>query len=139
MQMLADRHRPVAAHQDQRIDLVLRESAQEFFGAGHFGPATVALPHRVGGRVAPIGRADDCAALVDDPANPVAGELDQSALGIVLGQQQPIEAVSDPDHVPAAVSRGKSGRVDHRVGSRRVPANGTDRDSLYRGIHDSQV
>ncbi|GJO58507.1 hypothetical protein NJB1604_52180 [Mycobacterium marinum] len=76
---------------------------------------------------------------MDDPANPVAGELDQAALGIVLGQQQPIEAVSDPDHVPAAVSRGKSGRVDHRIESRRVPATGADRDSLYRGIHDSQV
>ena len=83
MQVTAYRHRSVAADQDQRIDPVLRQAAEQLLGPVHLDLGAVGLLHRIGGRVATIGGADNRATQVDDAANPVTSQLDQPPIGIV--------------------------------------------------------
>ena len=137
VQVTAYRHRSVAADQDQRIDPVLLEAAEQLFGPVHLDPGAVALLHRVGDRVATIGGADNRAALVDDAANPVTSQLDQPTIGIVVRGQQPIEAIADPNDFPVAVSCSQGGRMDDGVESRRVTATGAQSDPSDAGFHEA--
>ena len=104
------------------VDAVGREQADELLGAVDLGPRAVGLLHRVGARVAAVGRADDRAALVDDAAHRLARQPDDAALRVQLGRQQAVEAVADADDVPAPVAGRERGGADDGVQARGVTA-----------------
>ena len=66
------------------------EAGKQLIGSIHFDPGAVVLLHRKRDRVATVRRAQDRAALVQDATNPLAGELDQPAIGILIGEQQSV-------------------------------------------------
>ena len=66
---MADCQRAIATDRDQRIDAMFVEPIEEFAGAIDFEPSAVGLLNGKGGGVAPVGRADDGAALVNDAAD----------------------------------------------------------------------
>ena len=115
VQALGDGQRTVAADRHEGVDVADGEQLDELVGAVDLDVAAVGLAHRVGGRVAAVGRAEDRAAEVDDAAHGFAGQLDNAAVAVALRVDQPVEAVADADDVPA---RGCARRAQRR-GSRR--------------------
>ena len=79
-------------------------------GAIDLDPRPVALLDGVRGGVALVRRADDRAAEVGDPTHGLAAQLDEPVAVVVLGEEQPVEPVADPDHVPAAIAGGERHR-----------------------------
>ena len=73
------------------VDAVRGEQADQLVGAVDLGPRAVGLLHRVGRRVAPVRRADDRAALVDDAAHRLAGQRDDAALRVRSGLSRPLK------------------------------------------------
>ena len=47
---------------------------------------------------------------------------------VLVGQEDPVVAVADADHLPAAVVRGQDDGADHGVEPGRVAAPGADAD-----------
>ncbi len=126
-QMMPDGERAVTADRDEGVDPGLVEATEQLVGAIDLDPRTVVLLDGVRRRVALVGRADDGAAEVRDPAHGLATELDESVAVVVVGKEQAVEAVADSDHVPPAVECRQRHRTDHRVQPRRIAAAGADR------------
>jgi hypothetical protein len=124
-ELLAERHRAVAADHDQPAQIEPRE-------VGHAGGAdvvdlgaAVGQLERVRERVGAVRRAEDGAAAGQELLGPGRIEID------VLLLVQALEAVADADHFPAVGVAGvEHHRADHRVEARAVAAAGEDADAL---------
>ena len=113
------------------------EPLHELVGEIDLLPAPVGLLDRVARRVAPVGRAEDRATEMGDPAHGLTVELDQTTVGILLRVHDPVEAVADAHDLPSAVACRDGGGPDDGVETRRVAAAGADCDLRHSG-HERQ-
>jgi hypothetical protein len=89
--------------------------------------------------VTPVRGAEDGAAEVGDVLHRRALEQDEAAVGVILGVQEAVIALPDPEDLPPDRPRGVDGGVDHGIQPRGVAAAGVDRDSLDVGIHGNSL
>ena len=112
--LLGDGQRPVATDGDERLDAQVARVVEQLVGAVDLEVAPVVLEHRIGERIAAVGRAQDGAAQVGDAAHAVARHRHH----LVLAQQSHVAAL-DAQHVPAAVEgreyRGTNDGVEARA------------------------
>ena len=125
VELMRDLQRAVAADDDQRVQLHLREGLDHAFGVVGMAPP---VGDGIFERVAAIGRAEDGAAQPQD-AGDVPGRQQPRARRV----EQSVKAVLEPDDLDSGVERRLDHRTNDRVEAGRVAAAGQDSDSRDRG------
>src|SRR5690606_4110847 len=121
--------RAIATDRDERVDPEVVKAADDLVGSIGDAPGTVRPTDIEAEWVASRRGAQDRAAQVRDPANRVRGEREDAWLTVDLTLEQARVSATDPEYFPPFLERGESGRADHGIQPRSVPATRIDRDS----------
>ena len=94
--------------------------------AVHLDHRPVRLLHRELEGIPGVRRADDRPPEVRDAPDQLGGQRDEPPVGVLVGQEDPVVAVADADHLPALVVRGQDDGADDGIEPGRVAAPGAD-------------
>ncbi len=129
MELIQNTQSPAADDRYQCINLLFLEPFQQMIGQVHF------LDHVVVIHLADMKGIDPRRLAQNSPAgrlqglDPLAVEKHQSAIGVVIGVQQPFESIVDADELPSQFTRRQGRSGHHGIHPRDEAAAHVDGDA----------